>query len=165
MRHIHLLILSLLLLPACTPSRRLSTSVVSVYDTTHVIVNDTVRITQVHDSIVFHASERTHEQETITYDPVSGNPTQRQFTRDTERDIDALVRHLADSLFAALSCAAESAHTDDTTTQLDEQRGDSSLSVWTLMARKVSTLLCILVVIVFIVFAVRLYLRRTDSGC
>lgn len=156
--------ITLLLLTACAPARRTSVSVTEVRDTTHVIVHDTVRVVQVHDSIAFHASEHIREQETTTFDPATGHPIRHQLTRDIDRDLDALIRHLTDSLLAAHDYSASSAHEAEHSAEQEDACGEPALTPVQLFARRVATLICMCFVILLIVIAVRLYHRSSCSS-
>lgn len=165
MRHSSSLILLLLLLTSCAPMRRTVNAVTAVSDTTHVVVHDTIRITQVHDSIVFHASEHIHEQEVTTYDPSTGHPIQHQVTRDTDRDLDALIRHLADSIIAAHDYESSASHAEESTVQEEQETGEAALTPFQLFARRVASIVLLCICVFFVVIAVKVYRRHKDTPC
>lgn len=164
MRNIIILLVSFAFLASsCLSTRRISTSVTEVRDTTHVIIHDTIRITQVRDSIAFHASEHIREQQVTTYDPTTGNPIQQQLTREIDRDLDALIRHLTDSLFATHDYSAASAHAEDDSSSTEATTGQAALTTVQHFARKVASVFALCFVILLVVMAFRIYHRDRMS--
>ena len=151
---IFLSFLLLAVLSSCSTSRH-SYAVTEVSDTTYVVVRDTLRVTQVRDSVVVHWHERTHEEDITIFDPQTGTPVSRQVTRDTERDMDSLAQHMADSIFQSYLSMLTDTHDARSEQQSEQHSGQSALSPLQLFARKVASLVCFLFVIGLVVVIAR----------
>lgn len=160
-----LLIISILTLTACAPSRHVSTSFAEVRDTTHIVVHDTVRVTQLRDSIVFHATASLRESETTTFDPQTGNPVQHHRELITDIGLSSLIQHIADSLYAAHVQSTETLHDVSASGQEEITKAEAALSSMQILARKVATIICVIFVIMAIILAIRIYLHRKDFPC
>lgn len=154
--HLLPIILLVALLTSCATSRQYH-AVTSVSDTTHIVAHDTLRVTQVRDSVIVRVRELTHEQEITLFDPTTGHPVQRQVTRDIERDIDSIVQHMVDSIFQAHQSEQSGAHEVTNEVHHQQHMGQASLSPVQLFARKAATIICLLFSIAFIVVVVRIY--------
>lgn len=164
MHRIYIPILVMLLVSGCAPSRRMVSTVTHVSDTLHVTVHDTVRITQLHDSIVFRASERSRTEQTTTFDPATGHPVLQHTVSEHELDLDALVRHIVDSIEASRFIAADAGRNDQDVMQQEEERGDPALSPLQAFARRIATLVYVVFVIFAVLVAIRLYLLRNGAS-
>lgn len=151
-----------LLCSSCTTTRHVS-SVTEVRDTTHIVVHDTIHVVQVRDSMIVKVDERIHETETTIFDPETGHPVQHQVLRDIERNIDAQVQHLVDSIMNSLRIEENAMHQSDIETHDEQRRRQAALSPFERFVRSVATLGCFLLVISLAMLAFRFYSYRPKS--